>query len=150
MDHGIADYDTLVSLAKQKSDDYAAAVSGIRQLEGRMAEIAALEKHIINYSKKREIYQKYKASGYSAGFRVQNEKELAAREAAKRAFDALHTEKMPKMAQLREEYTKLLKEKQAKYAESRTLKAEQYELQTALRNVDQILHTEAPEKEPKK
>lgn len=150
MEHGIADYDTLVSLAKQKSDDYAAAVSGIRQLEGRMAEIAALEKHMINYSKTRAVFQKYKASGYCAGFRVQHEKELAAREAAKRAFDALHTEKLPKMAQLRQEYTELLKEKQAKYAESHTLKEEQYELQTALRNVDQILHTEAPEKEPKK
>lgn len=144
VEHGIADYDTLVERAKAATEKYAAAATEIRKLEGRMAEIAALRKHIINYSKTREVFSQYKASGYSAKFRAEHESELAAREAAKRAFDALHAERLPSMAQLRSEYGKLLEKKKAKYEESRSLKSEQYELQTALRNVDRILHVEVP------
>lgn len=140
MEHGIADYDTLVERAKEAAVRYASIATDIRKIEGRMAEITALRKHIINYSKTREVFNQYKASGYSAKFRAEHESALATREAAKRAFDALHMEKHPSMAQLKQKYDSLLAEKREKYEESRCLKSEQYELQTALRNVDQILN----------
>ncbi|MFT8889657.1 MAG: relaxase/mobilization nuclease domain-containing protein [Ethanoligenens sp.] len=150
MEHGIADYDTLVEHAKEATARYATVSTEIRKLESRMAEIAALRKHIINYSKTREVFKQYKASGYSAKFRAEHENELAAREAAKHAFDALHTEKLPTMAQLKQKYGSLLAEKREKYEESRRLKSEQYELQTALHNVDQILNINNRNREEQK
>ncbi|MFT9057068.1 MAG: hypothetical protein ABF449_10700 [Ethanoligenens sp.] len=96
-----------------------AASSVMRKLEGRMAEIAALQKHIANYSKTRKT------------------------------FDALHAEKIPTMDQLQEEYTALLGQKKARYEDYRRLKDEQYELQTVRRNVDQILRIDLPDSQRK-
>lgn len=61
----------------------------IKQLEGRMVEVAQLKTHIINYSKTRDIYKEYKKSRHKKEYRAEHADEIKKHEAAKAAFDAL-------------------------------------------------------------
>lgn len=146
-EHGIADYAGLLAHMTAVTEGMSTASSVMRKLEGRMAEIAALKKHIANYSKTRKTFDAYRASGWSQAFRAQHTEELRLRQEAKQAFDALHTAKLPTMAQLQAEYTDLLGQKKARYDDYRRLKDEQYELQIVQRNVDQILRVDLPDRQ---
>lgn len=55
----------------------------IKQLEARIAEVAQLEAHIINYSKTREIYAAYKKSHHKKEFMPEHGDEIAKHEVAK-------------------------------------------------------------------
>ena len=48
----------------------------IKAAEKRMAEIAVLRTHIVNYAKTREVYVAYRKAGYSKKFREEHEKEI--------------------------------------------------------------------------
>ena len=146
-EHGIADYAGLLDRASAAAEGMSGASSGIRKLEGRMAEIAAHKRHIVNYSKTKKVFDQYKASGWSKAFRAQHAEELRLRQEAKQAFDAFKGKVLPTMAQLQSEYTSLLDQKKARYKEYRRLKNEQAELQTVRRNVDQILRVELPDRQ---
>ena len=61
----------------------------IKAAEKRMAEIAVLRTHIINYAKTREIYVAYRQAGYSKKFRQEHEAEILLHQAAKNAFDEM-------------------------------------------------------------
>ena len=72
--------------------------------------------------------------------------EIAQHEAAKKAFDALNGKPIPKVAQLSEEYGRLLAEKQAEYERYRAYRQDMLTYETAKQNVDRILGLELPEK----
>ncbi|MBM6872071.1 relaxase, partial [Pseudoflavonifractor phocaeensis] len=59
----------------------------IKAAEKRMAEIAVLRTHIINYAKTRDTYVAYRKAGYSKKFREEHEEEILLHQAAKNAFD---------------------------------------------------------------
>ena len=107
-----------------------------------MAEIAQLKTHIINYSKTREVYAAYKNSRHKKEFLAEHGAEIAQHEAAKKAFDALNGKPIPKVAQLSQEYAKLLAEKQAQYAQYKAAKQDMITYWTAKQNVDRILGLE--------
>lgn len=149
-DNGITDYDELVAKAEESGEKFDAVSARIKQAEGRMSEVAALKSHIINYSKTRDVYAEYKKSRHKKEFRAEHESELTMHEAAKAAFDALGGAKIPKIAQLQEEYTSLLSEKKERYEDYKTLKKEMIEYQSALQNIDRILNIPPPEQELQK
>ena len=98
-----------------------------------------LKTHIINYSKTREVYAAYKKSRHKKEFLAEHGDEIAKHEAAKKAFDALGGKPIPKVAQLSQEYTALLAEKQEQYAEYKALRQDMIAYRTAKQNVDKIL-----------
>ncbi len=100
IDNGITDYDVLMAKAEQTGSDFEEVSAQIKKLEGRMAEIATLKTHIINYSKTRDVYAAYKKSRHKKEFRAEHADELQKHEAAKKAFDALNGKPIPKVAQL--------------------------------------------------
>ena len=110
--------------------------------EKRMAEIAVLRTHIVNYAKTREIYVAYRKAGYSKKFREEHEEEILLHQAAKNAFDEMGVKKLPKVKELQTEYAKLLEEKKKTYAEYRRSREEMRELLTAKANVDRVLKME--------
>ena len=112
------------------------------QAEKRMAEIAVLRTHIVNYAKTREIYVAYRKAGYSKKFREEHEEEILLHQAAKNAFDEMGVKKLPKVKELQTEYAKLLEEKKKTYAEYRRSREEMRELLTAKANVDRVLKME--------
>ncbi|MDE7245926.1 MAG: relaxase/mobilization nuclease domain-containing protein [Oscillospiraceae bacterium] len=142
VDNNLTDYDELTARAEQAGDRFDTASRKIKQLESRMAEIAQLKTHIINYSKTREVYAVYKKSRHKKEFLAEHGAEIAQHEAAKKAFDALGGKSIPKVAQLSQEYAKLLAEKQAQYAEYKAAKQDMITYRTAKQNVDKILGLE--------
>ena len=104
-----------------------------------MAEIAQLKKHIINYSKTREVYAAYKKSRHKKEFLAEHGAEIAQHEAAKKAFDSLNGKPIPKVAELSKKYAALLAEKQEQYAKYKALRQDMIDYRTMKQNVDKIL-----------
>ena len=139
IENGLTDYDELTARAEQAGDRFDEVSRRIKQLEGRMAEVAQLKTHIINYSKTREVYAAYKKSRHKKEFLAEHGDEIAKHEAAKKSFDALGGKPIPKVAQLSEQYAALLAEKQEQYAEYKALRQDMIAYRTAKQNVDKIL-----------
>ena len=118
----------------------------IKAAEKRMAEIAVLRTHIVNYAKTRETYVAYRKAGYSRKFREEHEQEILLHQAAKNAFDEMGVKKLPKVKDLQAEYAKLLEEKKKTYAEYRRSREEMRELLTAKASVDRLLKMDEEQK----
>ena len=121
-------------------------LDSVKQSEKRLAEIAILRKHIVNYAKTRETYVAYRKAGYSRKFYEAHRKELTLHKAAKEAFDQLEIKKIPKVKELNAEYAKVLENKKKTYAEYRKVRAEMQDYQIALK-VAEACVGEEPEKE---
>ena len=139
IENDLTDYDELTARAAQAGDRFDEVSRRIKQLEGRMADVAQLKTHIINYSKTREVYAAYKKSRHKKEFLAEHGAEIAQHEAAKKAFDALGGKPIPKVAQLSGQYADLLAEKQEQYAEYKALRQDMIAYRTAKQNVDKIL-----------
>ena len=63
--HDFADFDALSDYADAASGRTKELTAKIKAAENRMAEIAVLKTHIINYAKTRDIYTGYRKAGYS-------------------------------------------------------------------------------------
>lgn len=150
IDNNLTDYDDLTKRCEEAGEKFDTLSLRIKQLEGRMAQTAQLKMHIINYSKTRNIYAAYKKSHYSKTFRMEHEDEIVKHEASKAAFDALQGKKIPKVAELSEQYALLLSEKQATYTEFKASRKEMIDLQTVKQNVDRILNLTLDEPIPEK
>ena len=108
----------------------------IKAAEARMAEIAVMKTHIINYAKTRSIYEAYRKTGYSKRFLETHRTEITLHKAAKAAFDEANLKKLHKVKELDAEYSKLLTEKKAVYLDYRKAKEEMQELLRAKKNVE--------------
>ena len=122
----------------------------IRETEKRMAELHALKGHIINYVKTREVYAAYRMAGYSKKFVAEHEQEIKLHQAAKEAFSALGTQKIPKVKVIQAEYDALREKKKQAYAAYHQAQDEMRQLLTVRANVERILGIEEKEKERQK
>ena len=108
----------------------------IKASEKRLAEIAVLKAHIINYAKTRPVYDAYRKTGYSKRFLETHRTEITLHKAAKAAFDESNLKTLPKVKELDAEYSKLLTEKKARYPDYRKAKEEMQELLRAQKNIE--------------
>ncbi|MDD3336332.1 MAG: relaxase/mobilization nuclease domain-containing protein [Eubacteriales bacterium] len=138
-EHHLLDYAELTQKVEDDSSRYNHLSTTIRGAEKRMAEIAALKTHIINYSKTRDVYAAYRKAGYSKKYLAEHEVEIILHKAAKKAFDDLGVKKLPTIKNLQAEYVELLSTKKAAYAEYRAARDEMKELLVHRANVDRIL-----------
>ena len=145
-EHGLLDYADLETKTAEATARYNALSDQIKAAEKRMAEIAVLRTHIVNYAKTRETYVAYRKAGYSRKFREEHEQEILLHQAAKNAFDEMGVKKLPKVKDLQSEYAKLLEEKKKTYAEYRRSREEMRELLTAKANVDRLLKMDEEQK----
>ena len=83
----LLDYADLVKKADGASTRYNDLSEKIKAAEKRMAEIAVMKTHIINYSKTRNVYVAYRKAGYSKKFKAEHESEILLHQAAKKFFD---------------------------------------------------------------
>jgi len=125
-EHQLLDYGELAEKAAAATAHHNDLSAQIKAAEKRMAEIAVLRTHIVNYAKTREVY----------------EEEILLHQAAKNAFDEMGVKKLPKVKELQTEYAKLLEEKKKTYAKYRRSREEMRELLTAKANVDRVLKME--------
>ena len=139
----LLEYVVLVEKATAATAHHNELSAKIKAAEKRMAEIAVLRTHIINYAKTRDTYVAYRKAGYSKKFREEHEEEILLHQAAKNAFDDMGVKKLPKGKELQAEYARLLEEKKKTYAEYRRSREEMRELLAAKANVDRLLNMEA-------
>lgn len=148
-EHNLLEYKVLEKNAAAVTAYNSELSAQIKAMEKRMAEIAVLRTHIINYSKTREVYVAYRKAGYSKKFRQEYEEEILLHQAAKKFFDDMNVKKLPKVKELQKEYAKLLEEKKKLYAEYRQSRKEMRELLTAKANVDRLLKMDAEQEKEK-
>ena len=86
-EHGLLDYADLEAKTAEATARYNVLSDQIKVAEKRMAEIAVLRTHIVNYAKTRETYVAYRKAGYSKKFRQEHEEEILLHQAAKEAFN---------------------------------------------------------------
>ena len=141
-DHKIDSLDHLHSAAFEAAGKRDSLLASIQASEKRLAEIAALKKHIINYSKTRCTYEAYRKAGYSKKFFEAHREELTIHKAAKQAFDELGVRKIPKVKELSAEYAEILSGKKAAYAKYRKVRDEAQELAIAERNIASLYEAE--------
>lgn len=148
-ENGLLEYDALAARAAEGTARFNELSGTIKRTEGRMAEIAALQKQIVNYSKTRDVYAAYRKAGYSKKFLAAHETEILLHKAAKAAFDKLCLQKLSTYKTLQAEYAGLLAEKKKAYAEYAAAKKEMQAVLTAKANVDRLLGAppERPEQE---
>ena len=142
-EHNLLEYAVLEEKAAAVTTHHNELSAKIKAAEKRMAEIAVLRTHIINYAKTRDTYVAYRKAGYSKKFREEHEEEILLHQAAKNAFDDMGVKKLPKVKELQAEYARLLVEKKKTYAEYRRSREEMRELLAAKANVDRLLKMEA-------
>lgn len=147
-EHKLLDYDELTQLAFSASARFSELSDRIKSAEKRMAEIAVMQKQIINYAKTRDAYVAYRKAGYSKKFFVQHESEITLHKAAKKYFDAQGIAKLPTIKSLQAEYATLIAEKKTLHPEYRKVREDMKELLTAKANIDRFLnyneHCEMP------
>ena len=118
-EHHLLDYTELEEKAVAATAHHNELSAQIKATEKRMAEIAVLRTHIVNYAKTRETYVAYRKAGYSRKFREEHEEEILLHQAA---------------------------EKKKTYAEYRRSREEMRELLTAKANVDRLLKMDEEQK----
>lgn len=146
-EHGLLEYAALAARTDEATVRCNGLLEQIKAAEQRMAEIAVLRTHIINYSKTRDIYVAYRKAGYSKAFRAEHESEILLHQAAKKYFDELGLKKLPTVKSLQAEYAALLAKKKSAYADYRTARDEMRELLTVKANVDRLMGYDEQEKE---
>ena len=146
-EHGLLDYADLEAKTAEATACYNALSDQIKAAEKRMAEIAVLRTHIVNYAKTRPGYDVYRKSEYSSKFLEAHREEITLHRAAKDAFDETGLKKLPKVKELNAEYSALLTKKKALYPEYRKTRDEMQEIVKAQKNVELFFAEEKDSKE---
>ena len=119
----------------------------IKGSEKRLAEIAVLRAHIVNYARTRPVYDAYRKAGYSKKFLEEHREQITLHKAAKAAFDEANLKKLPKVKELDAEYAALLSQKKAAYPAYRKARDKMQELKKAQKNVELFFTEEKDTKE---
>ena len=146
-EHNLLDYAELSEKAAAATAHHNELSAQIKAAEKRMAEIAVLRTHIINYAKTRETYVAYRKAGYSKKFLAEHEADILLHKAAKNAFEDMGVKKLPKVKELQAEYAQLLEEKKKTYAEYRRSREEMKDLLAAKANVDRLMKMESEQQD---
>ena len=138
-DNGINSYDELVEKTAAASAGFATLNKKIKAVEGRMKDIAELQKQIGTYSKTRDVYARYKNSGWSTKFYEEHRAAITLHRAAKKHFDGLGLKTLPKISELKQEYAVLSAEKKKLYQDYHATKKNMQVLLVARGNAERIL-----------
>ena len=106
-EHNLLEYAVLEEKTAAATAHHNELSAQIKAAEKRMAEIAVLRTHIINYAKTREVYVAYRKAGYSKKFLAEHEADILLHKAAKNAFDDMGVKKLPTVKSLQTEYAKV-------------------------------------------
>jgi len=126
--------DRKAELAKKEKE----LTAKITEAQNRIAEVNVLKKHIVNYSKTKDVYVAYRKSGYSKKFLEEHEDDIIIHKAAKKAFDELGVKKLPTVKSLQVEFADKLSEKKEAYAELKKVRDELRDLAVHTANYEEL------------
>jgi len=142
-ENNLLQYGDLEAKTDEVAAAFYAAAEALQAAEQRLADMAALMKHIQNYQQTKPIYDGMKTAKDKAAYRREHESAIILHEAAARALKPRVGEdkKLPNLDKLQAEYARLTDNKNALRAEYGKLKREAQEYGIVKRNVDSILDT---------
>lgn len=146
-EHGFETMEQLDAFISEKTERRDSLLSSVRSAEKQITEIAALRKHIFNYSNTRPTYEAYRKAGYSRKFFEVHREEITIHKAAKKAFDELGVKRIPKVKDLNAEYARLMAEKKQTFAEYRKARDEVKEYLIVQENIASLYEAERKENE---
>ena len=149
-DHNVESLEALREKVNTSVECFSSLSDEIKATEAQIAEILVLKKHIINYSKTRDVYVEYRKAGYSKKFFEEHREAITIHKAAKQAFDELGLKKIPRIKDLNAEYYNLMSEKKKKNSEYYEAKSTMQELLKAQKNVEMFLAAEQKQEEKEK
>lgn len=138
-DNGIDSVEALEAKADEAARKFRELSDGIKASEKRLAEIAVMKKHVVNFVKTRETYTAYRKEGCSREFLEEHREEITLHRAAKQAFNEAGISKLPKVKGLNVEYAQVLEDKKKAYAEYHKSKEEMQEFLRARKNIEDFL-----------
>ena len=144
-EHGfetMAQLDSFIAERTARRDELLASV---QSAEKQITEIAALRKHIFNYSNTRATYEAYRKAGYSRKFFEAHREEITIHKAAKKAFDELGVKRIPRVKDLNAEYARLMSEKKQTFAEYRKARDDVKEYLIVQENIASLYEAERRE-----
>lgn len=145
-ENNITDYETLVEKTKAATDRYHELSQQIKDLEKRMAEITELKKHIINYSRTKDVFTASRQAGYSTKFYESNLEDILLHQSAKRAFDSISSEKIPALRELQLEFNAFNNTKKSKLKDYSKQKSIMKDALTVQSNVDYLFSQRSEDK----
>ena len=151
-ENGIGSYDELEKRTEESAKRFGELRDEIKICESRMDEISKLRKNIIDYSKTRDIYQKYKATGFDRKFFEEHRAEIMIHKSAKDSFNKIQG-KIPSVKELNEEFEQLRSKKNEAYSEYKLAKKDMEQFRIAKYDIDCILgirETPAPHRTPER
>ncbi len=136
-EHGIDSYDELterIASATQMRNEISA---GMKSAQSRMKELSTQKTAILNYRRTKEIYTQYRESGWSQDFYLAHKTEIEKHKSAQEVYTKANG-KLPTLAEISAEYSKLLEQKRADSALLDEAKAELTDLYHIKKNLDII------------
>lgn len=116
--HGISHYTDLEQKITELQDSNEQTAAALKTAEHRLPDLALLIKHTATYKELKPLYSEYKKSHDKEKYLRGREREIILFEASARALKAAGVgDKLPDLAKLREEYSRLSEEKNRLYAE---------------------------------
>ena len=116
--HGISHYTDLEQKITELQDSNEQTAAALKTAEHRLPDLALLIKHTATYKELKPLYSEYKKSHDKEKYLRGREREIILFEASARALKAAGIgDKLPDLAKLREEYSRLSEEKNRLYAE---------------------------------
>ncbi|MBQ9885613.1 MAG: relaxase/mobilization nuclease domain-containing protein [Lachnospiraceae bacterium] len=149
IEHGINNYTELAAATEKLKNQTNYLRTSIKDIEAKLAEIAAMKKQVINLAKTSDVYKEYRRlSGRAKNvFYYENQADLTIHEAARQYFKNLEM-KAPTIAALNSEYKEQLSAKNRLYAEYKTAKKEYQTILTVKKNVDMLTERDEQQLQP--
>ncbi|MCL2152802.1 MAG: relaxase/mobilization nuclease domain-containing protein [Oscillospiraceae bacterium] len=138
-EQGIDTYEELAKKSAASSSDFNIRHKRIKEIEARQKGISELQKQIGTYRKTRDIYAKYKASGWDRAVYDVHAADIILHRAAKKYFGGIGMKKLPSINALKQEWATLESERKTLYRGYKELRSENIELLKAKNNVERIL-----------
>ena len=137
-ENGISSYDELEKRTEESAKRFGELREEIKTYESRMDEISRLRQNIIDYSKTRGVYQKYKATCFDRKFFDEHRAEIMIHKRAKDSFNKIQG-KIPSVKELNEEFDQLRSKKNEAYSEYKLAKKDIEQFHIAKYDIDCIL-----------
>ena len=102
------DIATVIANAQQSE---AISLDQCHEIDEQIQNLRELRQHIFYYSRTRKVAEAYRASGYSPKYAEEHKEELRCYREAKKAFDRLGQNRLPKITELQEREHELIAEK---------------------------------------
>ena len=137
----VGSYAELESRIQAALNERDALKSKVRAAQARMEEISRQKKAILVYRRTKEVYAKFRESGWSPAFYREHKVDIEAHKEAQAVYSAADG-KLPTLAELSEEYELLLSQKRQTGEELSRLSEELKNLRHIKSNLDTLLDDE--------